>query len=181
LQTLVRATAVQFQIAYRHDAAEQEHRREQLAAAVAAWRVAARGEANDRLLSEWLRAAIRKSMPGSHEPLLPLPKFDRPPVAAPAAATPSPSTTTTRKKPVVDNSGASQAKLPSGQPSAERSMIGGSAAGPAGAATPSSAAGADDNSASEQDFWSAHPANGDLPAELSSGDPFRDDPPPAAE
>jgi hypothetical protein len=75
LQSLVNDTAAQFQLAYRHDPAERQRRFEQLAAAVKSWRAAARSEANNRALAEWLRAAMRSSMPGSRTALLELPAF----------------------------------------------------------------------------------------------------------
>lgn len=77
LQSLVNDTAAQFQLAYRHNVAEHQRRREQLSQAIAAWRAAAHNDANNRRLTEWLRAAIRSSMPGSRQPLAPLPEFDR--------------------------------------------------------------------------------------------------------
>jgi hypothetical protein len=78
LQSLVNETAAQFKMAYRHNTAEHRARYKQLSQALAAWRAAPRSEENDRLLTNWLRAAIRRSMPGSREPLLPLPDFKRP-------------------------------------------------------------------------------------------------------
>jgi hypothetical protein len=75
LQSLVNDTAAQFQLAYRHDPAERERRREQLAAVVKAWRLTERSEVNNRLLADWLRAAMRSSMPGSREALPEAPAF----------------------------------------------------------------------------------------------------------
>ena len=84
------------------------------AAAVAAWRAAPRSAANDRLLEDWLRAAIRKSMPGSREPLPDLPKFERPVAVRPASSTMTtsspksspfePPTAAVRQKPIVQKS-----------------------------------------------------------------------------
>jgi hypothetical protein len=78
LQSLVNDTAAQLQIAYRHNAPERRARYEQLSRAVAAWKAAPRSEENDRMLTDWLRTAIRRSMPGSREPLPPSPAFKRP-------------------------------------------------------------------------------------------------------
>jgi hypothetical protein len=75
LQSLVNDTAAQIQIAYRQHPDEREIRQEQLAAVITAWRAAARSEANNKLLTTWLHAAIRNSMPGSHDPLPPAPTF----------------------------------------------------------------------------------------------------------
>jgi hypothetical protein len=90
LQSLVNETAAQFKIAYRQNAPQHRARYEQLSRALAAWKKAPRSEENDRLLAEWLRAAMRRSMPGSREALPPLPEFNRPseetaPLQTPAA------------------------------------------------------------------------------------------------
>ncbi|MCC7476760.1 MAG: hypothetical protein IT425_15325 [Pirellulales bacterium] len=66
---------VQFQLAYRLHPAEYDRRCEQLAGAVAAWRTAPRSAENDELLNQWLRAAMRSSMPGSRLPLPAAPIF----------------------------------------------------------------------------------------------------------
>jgi hypothetical protein len=75
LQSLVNDTVAQFQLAYHHNTAEQRRRYDQLSQTVAAWREAARNDANNRLLEDWLRGAIRSSMPGSQAALPPLPRF----------------------------------------------------------------------------------------------------------
>jgi hypothetical protein len=87
LQALVNDVAAQIQLAYRQDPAERQRRHAELAAAVAAWRAGERSAANNRLLGEWLRAAIRSSMPGSTDPLPELPEFSRGPgsVGSPTA------------------------------------------------------------------------------------------------
>ena len=73
--SLVRETSAQFQIAYRMHPEEGQRRQEQLAAVVNAWRVAPRTDANNERLTNWLRAAIRASMPGSREALPASPTF----------------------------------------------------------------------------------------------------------
>jgi hypothetical protein len=78
LQSLVNDTATQFKMAYRHNTEEHRVRYDQLSQALNAWKKAPRSEENDKLLADWLRAAIRRSMPGSREPLPPLPDFKRP-------------------------------------------------------------------------------------------------------
>jgi hypothetical protein len=190
-QGLVRATSTQIQLAYRNNEQERAHRREQVAAAVADWRAAGPSAANDRLLTEWLRESIRKSMPGSREPLPELPKFERPIVARPAttATTPlattlpslksSPSTTV-RQKPVVANARPARRSRRS-TPSAAAQSLGaaqrtGNAATMSDAPAPTTKTAIDAASErGQRDFWSAHPASSDLPADLT-GDPFRDDP-----
>jgi len=81
LQSLVNDTAAQFQLAYRHDAAEHRRRYDELAQLISAWRLSPRSPANNQLLADWLRTAMRSSMPGSREPLPPLPNFELPTVA----------------------------------------------------------------------------------------------------
>jgi hypothetical protein len=76
LQALVNDTAAQIQLAYRLDPAERQRRHEQLEEAVKSWRTVQRSDANNRLLAEWLRAAMRNSMPGSVESLPAPPAFD---------------------------------------------------------------------------------------------------------
>jgi hypothetical protein len=73
--SLVRETLAQFQIAYRMHPEEGQRRQEQLAAVVNAWRAAPRADANNDRLTNWLRAAIRASMPGSREALPASPTF----------------------------------------------------------------------------------------------------------
>jgi hypothetical protein len=72
---LVNAAAEQFQLAYRMNPGEAQHRQQQLNAVVAAWRAAPRDNVNDELFTTWLRTAIRSSMPGSSESLPSIPKF----------------------------------------------------------------------------------------------------------
>jgi len=93
-QALVAAASAQFQLSFRMRPAEGQLRQEQLRAAVAAWRAAPRNEFNDERLRNWLREAIRASMPGSRAALPAIPNFggespqapqvtDPPPVAPP--------------------------------------------------------------------------------------------------
>ena len=75
LQPLVNDTVAQLQVAYRHDPAEGQGRYARLAEGIEQWRNAPRNEANDRLLAEWLRAAMRTSMPGSQAAFPAAPRF----------------------------------------------------------------------------------------------------------
>ncbi len=77
LQSLVNDTAKQLHLSYRHNLTESHARHEQVRLAIAAWKAAPRNNANNQLLAQWLRQAIRNSMPGSHVPLPAIPKFDR--------------------------------------------------------------------------------------------------------
>ncbi|MEX2308122.1 MAG: hypothetical protein WD738_11045 [Pirellulales bacterium] len=65
----------QLKVAFRHDAAERHDRYEQLAAVMESWRRADGSDANNRLLADWLRGAMRASMPGSRAALPQIPKF----------------------------------------------------------------------------------------------------------
>jgi hypothetical protein len=72
---LAAQASAQFELAYRSYPAEGESRQAQLNVVVAAWRAAPRTDANNERLNNWLHAAIRASMPGSHEPLPAAPSF----------------------------------------------------------------------------------------------------------
>jgi hypothetical protein len=160
LQSMVNAAATQFKLAFRNNQAEQTRRRDQLVAAVKAWRSAERSESNNRLMADWLQAAIHNSMPGKREPLPPLPQFSRAPAPAPVA------TTQAQVPPMSANSRRVEAKK---TPATSRP-------GTMGVTTPPASAQQANNRPAQSDFWSAHPANSDLPANLSSGNPFQDDP-----
>jgi hypothetical protein len=79
LQPLLNDTVAQLKLSYRSDMAEQRRRYEQLATIIAAWRASDRSDTNDRLLEDWLRGAIRSSMPGAHASLPAAPKFAQSP------------------------------------------------------------------------------------------------------
>jgi hypothetical protein len=166
-----------------------ERRREQLAAALAAWRDAGRSAENDQLLADWLRATIRNSMPGSRKPLPEVPSFAKPFAAPTSIATPSAAsqpaprrTPTTRQKPVVGSAGddSNSTQISQSAPAVEESPRAQLPWDHADTSTASESAVTSDNRKPaeldiEQDFWSEHPANRDLPSDLS-GDPFGDDP-----
>lgn len=78
LPPLVRQTQAHFETSYWRDPTEKEHRLTQLREVTAAWRTATKNQSNDRRLHVWMRMAIRNSMPGSREPLPPVPAFERP-------------------------------------------------------------------------------------------------------
>lgn len=65
----------QFELVYRSQPAEYERRQKQFNAVIAAWRAAPATATTDQLLSDWMRAAMRASMPGSRTPLPPTPRF----------------------------------------------------------------------------------------------------------
>lgn len=92
LQPLVNDAVAQLQISFRQNHAEQQHRYATIGQVVHAWRNAPHTDANNRLLEEWLRSAIRNSMPGSRTELPAAPQFEQaaavvaaPPTAPPAA------------------------------------------------------------------------------------------------
>jgi hypothetical protein len=78
LPPLARETQAHFETSYWRAPAEKQRRLTQLNEVTAAWRTATKNESNDRRLHVWLRMAIRNSMPGSREPLPPVPSFERP-------------------------------------------------------------------------------------------------------
>jgi hypothetical protein len=164
LQALINAAATQFKIAYRHHDAELAARREQLAAAIEAWHQAPRTGANNGLFAHWLREVIRQSMPGAREPLPMLPDFN--PSTQPD---PPRSTTTTRQKPVMQTPAASGSVA--SETDADYAVT-----TPLPTADEVAPPTGDESSAPAGDFWSTHPAIGELPAELATGDPFKDDP-----
>lgn len=65
----------QFELAYRSQPAEYERRQAQFNAVIEAWRATPASVTADQLLTDWMRAAIRASMPGSRTPLPPTPQF----------------------------------------------------------------------------------------------------------
>lgn len=73
--TLASDVWAQFELAYRSKPAEYEHRQAQFNAVIEAWRAAPASAETDKLLADWMRAAIRASMPGSRTPLPPAPRF----------------------------------------------------------------------------------------------------------
>lgn len=75
LRSLASDVWAQFELAYRSQPAEYERHRVQFNAVIEAWRAAPASPETDELLSNWMRAAIRASMPGSRTPLPPAPQF----------------------------------------------------------------------------------------------------------
>jgi hypothetical protein len=92
LPDLAAQAVTQFELAFRANPNDVQTRKDQLAAIVDAWRRAPRTEANNERLNNWLRAAIRASMPGSHDELPAAPSFtdgasrEKPQMAKPAPA-----------------------------------------------------------------------------------------------
>jgi hypothetical protein len=167
LQSLVNDAVVQVQLSYRQDPAERQRRHAELGHAVAAWNKSSRSPADNERLGDWLRRAMRASMPGSHEPLPPLPEFASP--AAPAEEIPTPtsqSATETRTPPL--SAVESKTTVPP-----TKSNAGENPPKPVAADTPEPPAA---KSESAPGIWTSHPAAAELPRDLLEGDPFRDDP-----
>lgn len=76
LFTLAGDVWAQFELAYRSQPAEYERHRVQFNAVIEAWRAAPDPKAADKLLVEWMHAAIQASMPGSRTLLPPMPQFN---------------------------------------------------------------------------------------------------------
>lgn len=107
LQLLVNDAAKQLQISYRHDFTESHARHEHIRHAITAWKISTRSDADNQLLALWLRQVIRSSMPGSHEPLPPIPEFDRhethPTSASPTADVPQEAVTPMESSSTTDS------------------------------------------------------------------------------
>jgi hypothetical protein len=78
LEALAGDASAQFKLAYRQRPADGQAREEQLVVVVAAWRQSTPTDANNELLEQWLRIAIRSSMPGSRTALPATPEFTKP-------------------------------------------------------------------------------------------------------
>ncbi len=155
LQSLVDDTQFQINLGYRYNLPELERRHEQIDKTIAAWKASSRSDADNRQLADWLRGAIRASMPGSAEPLPPLPEF-APPSERPRKTPHDQRVEAVRKKAAASE--AEVADVPQSEPTIQTS--------PAD----------QDGIAVVADFWESHPASSELPAELLEGDPFGDDP-----
>lgn len=177
LQSLVDDTAFQLGLTYRFNVTELKQRREQVDKALEAWNKSSRSEADNRALAAWLRGAMRASMPGSQEKLPPLPNFQTPAKAEPLPLSPGAS----NQRPAADSSvtpSRAEPSLEAPSNATEHTLMRPTSA----AVTESDIAPAPDTSTAEpepisdDDFWSDHPANEELPTDLSNGDPFLDDP-----
>ena len=89
---MIKAASDQFQLLYRMRPSEAALRQAQLKTVVADWQAAPRSDANNERLTNWLREAIRSSMPGSRLPLPAAPNFVGGPAKAPPAIEPAPVT-----------------------------------------------------------------------------------------
>jgi hypothetical protein len=86
-----------------------------------------------------------------------------------------------RQKPVLDNGPGGRHSRPASASAPGKSVLEPAKDSSAAevVAKPAKPAGAPKDAAAQDaqlDFWSGHPANSELPADLSGGDPFRDDP-----
>jgi hypothetical protein len=73
LRTLVADLAFELRLVYRDNLPEYTRRHEKLREAIIAWNASSRSAAERREMADWLRSAIRRSMPGSAQPMPPLP------------------------------------------------------------------------------------------------------------
>jgi hypothetical protein len=161
LQPLVNDAVAQLKISYRHDRVEREKRYEEIGRAAAAWNKSKRDAADNERLAEWLRGAMRVSMPGSHEPLPPLPEF------APAKTKDE---RNTEKKSDVNESPTTSVETTAEPQTGRRAM---EVHAPAAAATSSTEQLAHENADATSPM---HTAETFRPAAADESDPFRDDP-----
>jgi hypothetical protein len=153
LQPLVNDAVAQLKISYRHDSVEREARYEAIGQAVSAWNKSNRDQADNDRLAEWLRAAMRASMPGSHEAMPALPKFG-----------PIPSETATKKAPNATTPQTLRAPAAGSQSSDNANVV---------SETPTSESHARENSV---DTSRGQTREVQKPITADEGDPFRDDP-----
>lgn len=168
LQRLTNDLGLQLKLTYRHDLATHRERYAELAAALAAWNRSPRTDADYALMSDWLRTAIRNSMPGDGKPLPPPPTFSVPqPVVAelPALKPTQSAPSSVVEKPQSDSTSVVTKSVP---PSVTRDAE--QSAPPVATAKPTPPA--QSTRPAPRDFWSKHPAA--RPLELDN--PFRDDP-----
>ncbi|MEM8866088.1 MAG: hypothetical protein AAGF31_11145, partial [Planctomycetota bacterium] len=88
MQQLVDDLAMQFQLTLRNRPDEHQSHYDHLADALAAWNRSARTDADLATMDNWLRAAIRATMPGSQRDMPSLPRFST------VATVPTPTTST---------------------------------------------------------------------------------------
>lgn len=151
LQRLTNDLALQLDLTYRHDLPAHRERYDEMAAVLNAWNRSRRTDADYAQMAQWLRLAIRESMPGNGQPLPAPPNFAAPqPVVAelpaPQKSVPSPKTVVVEPRAPVPSIAVKPIPTP-----------------PTVAAMPA-----------PRDFWSNHPAA----RPLDTSNPFRDDPTP---
>jgi hypothetical protein len=73
LRRLTADLAAQLRLVYRDDLPEYARRHAQLRAAILAWNASPQSDADRRQMADWLRNAIRNSMPGAAEPMPSIP------------------------------------------------------------------------------------------------------------
>ncbi|MEX2316201.1 MAG: hypothetical protein WD669_03550 [Pirellulales bacterium] len=172
LQSLANDSVAQLQLSYRHDSVERSRRYDELGQAIAAWNKSARSAADNERLAEWLRQAMRASMPGSREALPPLPEFPRPAPTAeetplpprppssmtgnklPTASTPSPAAEPTPADPLPHENTPARAEQAAGEPVVEKV----------------------EKSDALPGTLTSKPVTAETPVDQAEGDPFRDDP-----
>lgn len=165
LQRLTNDLALQLDLTYKHDLATHRERYDEMAAALKAWNRSRRTDADYAMMDQWLRTAIRNSMPGAGQPLPAPPEFAalRPSVTElppPRPTTSAPRSVAAKPKPAPPGPVATQPKPAVAAPVPMKPVP---VAPPTVAARPA-----------PRDFWSNHPAA----RPLDTSNPFRDDPTP---
>jgi hypothetical protein len=166
VRSLVNAVTTQLRLVYRDNLPEYSRRSEQLGDAIRAWNNSSHSTADRQQMTAWLRQAVRDSMPGSTGSLPPVPQF----APSPRVAEPAPRSVLRAAK---------DTHRESSSPTAAREYVSKSpeTPQPARRQTAKPVVGrADVELLDDPRFWDRHPAAGQIPAQLSDGDPFLDDP-----
>lgn len=112
LQQLVADLDYQLKLVAQFDRHASDKRRAQLAAAIERWNDSPRGEADFQVMQQWLRRAIRASMPGLPKNTPALPRFPEPVVEASVPPTSNPSASSPAKSPAPKPSLAAKPAAP---------------------------------------------------------------------
>lgn len=175
LQRLVNDVAFQLDLSYRFNRQELNDRRATVQAALAAWGESSRSQADNETLASWLREAIRTSMPGTRQSLPAIPDFK---TIAATEPLPGPSKTvdSTRATTRETQLSTTSAMEVGPEKTSEHTMMRPASATSTEVEKKSVPADVSEREEPLADFWSPHPANQELPDDLTTGDPFRDDP-----
>jgi hypothetical protein len=192
LQRLVNDLGVQLVLRYRATLPEYQLRYDQLGQTIAAWNASPKTAAERAQIASWLQDAIRSAMPGSTVAWPAVPQLG----GSQAVEAAAPPIDAVRNKPVVPDRPEVVTKQAPAEPAqAEPAQQEAAQAEPQSAQPevdqpPTPKPPVDDSNAAQAPAttqpsegttpWLDHPAAGDLPADLKLGDPFKDDPLPAA-
>lgn len=172
LQQTINVIDAQLALVARFDVTRAEERREQLAAAIEAWQVSPRGDAEFTIMQQWLSEALAAAMPGSRAAMPVLPQFARREVVPQPVPTPLPAAAQPAAEVVTPT------------PAAEERAAEDAMSDDAAEATPANAPemkaprdvarSAEPAKVDAKALWQNHAAR--QPIQLATSDPFVDDP-----